>query len=149
MRAAVPILASLVIAACSNGYPGPAVQPRAESAQPVPPAANLPEESGDKEIEPDPDNAIVIDFVQRDLHTALHYRALREGRGPIIVEEEALNAFGGGSSMSYDPELRQMGLKVGRDGNLHRVGGDARQPGDPDEGPAVGWDELHRKQFGD
>jgi hypothetical protein len=50
--------------------------------------------------------------------------------------------------LSYDPELRRMGLKVGRDGNLHRVGPDARDPRDPDEGPAVEWDELHRKQFG-
>jgi hypothetical protein len=55
---------------------------------------------------------------------------------------------GGGYSMSYDPELRRMGLKVGRDGNLHRVGPDARDPRDPDEGPVVDWDELHRKQFG-
>jgi hypothetical protein len=54
----------------------------------------------------------------------------------------------GGSCMSYDPELRRMGLKVGRDGNLHEIGPDARHPGDRDEGPAVGWDELHRRQFG-
>jgi hypothetical protein len=50
--------------------------------------------------------------------------------------------------LSYDPELRRMGLKVGRDGNLYRVGPDARDPRDPDEGPAVEWEELHRKQFG-
>jgi hypothetical protein len=56
--------------------------------------------------------------------------------------------FSGGVSMSYNPELHSMGLKVGRDGNLHRIGHDARDARDPDEGPAVDWEELHRKQFG-
>ena len=46
-------------------------------------------------------------------------------------------------------ELRRMGLKVGSDGKLHEIGPDGRHPGDNDDGPAVEWEGLHRRQFGD
>jgi hypothetical protein len=67
---------------------------------------------------------------------------------PLRIRFVAEDATAGMAELSYNPELDGMGLKVGRDGNLHRVGPDARSASDPDEGPAVGWDELHRKQFG-
>lgn len=51
-----------------------------------------------------------------------------------------------GYDWSYNPELRDMGLRVGSDGNLHYIGGDARSAYDPDEGPVVPWEELERRQ---
>jgi hypothetical protein len=40
-----------------------------------------------KDFEPDPDAPITLDFVQKDLHTVMHYIALRSGL-QIIVEGE-------------------------------------------------------------
>jgi hypothetical protein len=100
------------------------------------------EDAQESGFDPSPDEPIFVDFVQKDLHTVMHYIQLREGGGQYG------SGYSGGGDWSYNPELRELGLKVGRDGKLHEVGPDLRDPGDPDEGPVVGWDELHRRQFG-
>ncbi|MCB9932786.1 MAG: hypothetical protein H6841_05110 [Planctomycetes bacterium] len=49
--------------------------------------AQDPEPPADEKFEPDPNEPITVDFVQKDLHTVMHYIALRSGL-QIIVEGE-------------------------------------------------------------
>jgi hypothetical protein len=152
MRIVLVLSAAIALGACSAASEGP--QPSgterdlAPAATPEQPnrSSNFPEVETSRATKPDADDFIVIDFVRRDPHTQAHLDALRRGGSTAIIGDPGESY--GGIGMSYDPELRRMDLKVGRDGNLHRVGPDARSPGDPDEGPIVDWDELHRKQFG-
>ena len=92
----------------------------------------------------DPDSPLTADSHRRrraDLARTLE--AYRRLRTDLAHEREVYDSL----DLTYNPELRDMGLKVGRDGLLHRIGPDARSPKDPDEGPVVPWSELQSKQF--
>ena len=163
MRSAMSLTCLLAMAGCSSGYPGPATNAgttvKTPAANAAPPTANFPNAAGDEadeweEFFRDTRVRRTLDFSgtdeDRNRRTASRLEesdSLDTSRRRSAEGSGYVPSYSGGNHMSYDPELRRMGLKVGRDGKLHEVGGDARSANDPD-GPAVEWDELHRRQFG-